>query len=452
MANVDVIVVGAGVSGLVAADRVRAAGRSVVVLEARDRVGGRTWTETVDGVDDVRVDSGGAWVAPDQRLVAAELQRFGLTTTAQAGVGDALMRLHGRTRRYRGAAATLDAVATADVAQAMLRFTAAASKVSLEEPWHGDAARRYDAMTFETWIRRTCLTSKGRDFFRGACGAVLATSPSNVSLLHVLFGARSAGGLEHMLTTEGGAQDARVVGGMQQLAQRLAEPMGRWVRLEEPVSAILSDDDHVTVDSDSGATTAHRVIVTVPPALAASIDYRPGLPAGRTMLTQRMPHGSVIKIHAVYRRPFWREQGLSGEAMTDRGPVSVTFDTSEPVGDGYGVLTAFAEADDAIALAALSPQRQRAEVLDALADLFGQPAYDVVALQLRNWTDEEWTRGCYAAHLPPGAWTQVGTALRAPVGRIHWAGTETARRWCGYVDGAIESGERAAAEVLAALP
>lgn len=451
MANVDVVVVGAGVSGLVTADRLRAAGRSVVVLEARDRVGGRTLTERVPGVDDLQVDSGAAWVAPDQRLLKAELARFDLATTPQERLGDAMVSLHGRTRRFTGSARPFDPVTTADVAQAMLRFSAAADRIDPEAPWRGDHAERYDTQTFESWIRRTCMTGKGRDYFRLACEAVLATEPQNVSLLHVLFYARSGGGLLHLLSTGGGAQDALVVGGMQQVAQRLADGLGPWVRLEEPVSTIMHGEDGVTVHSESGATTAYQVVVTVPPALASTIEYLPGLPHDRTQLVQRMPHGSVIKCHAVYARPFWRDAALSGEVASDHGPAKVVFDTSPP-GAAYGVLTVLVEGEDALRLGAMPTDDARAAVLDGLVGHFGPKAAEPLGFLARDWTAEEWTRGCYGAHLPPGAWTQVGAALRTPVGRIHWAGTETAERWCGYVDGAIASGERAAAEVLASLP
>lgn len=451
MANVDVIVVGAGVAGLVTADRVRAAGRSVVVLEARDRVGGRTLTEPVPGVDGLVVDSGAAWVAPDHHLLRAELERFGLETTPQAGPGDALASLRGKTRRFAEAGRPLDPVTTADVAQAMVRFGAAAEHVDLAAPWRGHHAARYDAQTFESWIRRTCVTPKGRDYFRLVCEAVLATEPQNVSLLHMLFYARSGGGLLHLVTTGGGAQDARVVGGMQQVSERLADGLGMWVRLQEPVTTIVHDADGVSVHSESGATTAHRVVVTVPPALASSIEYLPGLPHERTQLVQRMPHGSVVKCHAVYSRPFWHDLALSGEIVSDEGPSKVVFDTTPP-GSKHGVLTVLVEGEDALRLGVRGPARARTEVLRGLAEHLGPRAMDPVAFVSRDWTAEEWTRGCYGAHLPPGAWTQVGSALRAPVGRIHWAGTETAERWCGYVDGAIASGERAAAEVLAVLP
>ena len=176
------------------------------------------------------------------------------------------------------------------------------------------------------------------------------------------------------------------------------------------------------------------------------------MPGTRDALTQRMPQGSVIKCQAVYDRPFWRDAGLSGEAVGDTAPVKVIFDGTPP-GDGSpGVLTSFIEAADAIRLSTATPEERQAEVLEVLATYFGDDARRPIAFVERDWSAEPWTRGCYGAHLPPGAWTQVGAVLRAPVGPIHWAGTETAERWCGYIDGAITSGERAADEVDAALP
>jgi monoamine oxidase len=267
-----------------------------------------------------------------------------------------------------------------------------------------------------------------------------------------LFYSHSGGGLEHLISTEGGAQHARVDGGMQQLSEHLAAGLGDRVRLGEPVTAISAESAGVRVTTERGTHDASRVIVAVPPTLAGRLRFDPVMPSTRDALTQRMPQGSVIKCQAVYDRPFWRDDGLSGEAVGDTAPVKVVFDGT-PVEDGSpGVLVAFIEASDAIRLSAATPEVRKAEVLDVLAHYVGDDARHPVAFVERDWGSEPWTRGCYGAHLPPGAWTQVGAALREPVGLIHWAGTETAERWCGYIDGAITSGERAAAEVDAGLP
>ncbi|MGH3458700.1 flavin monoamine oxidase family protein [Aeromicrobium sp.] len=448
----DAIVVGAGVAGLTAADRLVAAGRDAIVLEARERVGGRTLTVDVPGVPGLRVDSGGQWVGPGQHALLAELERFGLYIIDQAGGGQDLVSLGGGLSRYTGSTPRLGPITVLDVGLSLQRFEKLATSVDLDRPWATPNADVLDGQTFETWILDACRTKKGREFFRICCEAVFATEATNVSLLHALFYSHSGGGLEHLISTEGGAQHARVDGGMQQLSEHLASGLGDRVRLDEPVTAIAVEGTGVRITTERGTREASRVIVAVPPTLAGRLHFEPVMPGTRDALTQRMPQGSVIKCHAVYDRPFWRDAGLSGEAVGDTAPVKVVFDGTPP-GDGSpGVLVAFIEAADAIRLSAVTPDERQAEVLDVLAHYFGDDARHPVAFVERDWSAERWTRGCYGAHLPPGAWTQVGTALREPVGPIHWAGTETAERWCGYIDGAITSGERAAAEVDAALP
>lgn len=439
--------VGAGVAGLVTADRLVAAGHEVTVLEARDRVGGRTLTEEIPGTEGLRVDSGGQWLGPGQTALQTELDRFGLTTIEQNDGGQSLLSLRGRNSRYTGSTPSLGPLGLADVGQALLRFNRLVGRVDITSPWLTRDADRLDGQTFESWIRRTCRTGLGRDFFRIGCEAVFATTASNLSLLHALFYSASGNSLEHLLSTAGGAQHARVSGGMQQLAERLAEVLGERVRLDEPVLSISQEADRVHVWTAEGACVAPRVVVAIPPTLAGRIDYDPPLPPARDALTQRMAHGSVIKTHTVYDRPFWREDGLSGEAVGDTFPAKVVFDATPP-GNGPGILLAFIEGAEGLELGAATPEQRRRAVEEVLVHHFGARARHPVAYLERDWSAEEWTRGCYGAHLPPGAWTQVGAALREPVGRIHWAGAETATRWCGYIDGAISSGEHAAAEVL----
>lgn len=446
--DVDVIVIGAGVAGLVTADRLASAGVSVRVLEARDRVGGRTLSAEVPGYDAV-IDQGGQWVGPGQDLLYRELERFGLRTFPQTTGESALVLFRGRARRYTGRIPKLDPLTLLDVGQTQWRFDRLTRTVNLDEPWRTPDAERLDGQTFESWLRRTCRTAGGRDFFRTACEAVFATLPENLSLLHALFYCASAGGFGRLITTDGGAQQDRVAGGMGQLARRLADHLGPdVVRLGEPVRAIAQDDTGVRVTTDAGAHTAGHVVVAIPPTLAGRIAYTPALPARRDQLTQRMPHGGIIKCHAVYEEPFWRADGLSGEAASDVGPVKVMFDATPREG-APGIVLAFLDGPESLRLGELPAERRREEVLRSMARYLGPRALSPVAFLERDWNAEEYTRGCYGAHLPPGAWTQVGAALREPVGRLHFAGTETAVRWCGYIDGAISSGERAASEVLA---
>lgn len=445
------IVVGAGVSGLVTADRLVAHGLDVLVLEARDRVGGRTKTIELPGFPGTLVDVGGQWVAPDQRALLAELGRFGLQTVPQDDGQDALVSLRGNVRRYRGDTPKIGALPLVDVGQAMLRFDRLARRVDLEQPWATPGAEVLDGQTFESWIRRTLRTSKGRDFFRIGCEAVFAAQASSVSLLHALFYSASGTSFTHLLTTAGGAQHAKVVGGMMQLSERLADGLGDRVRLGSPVRQIVHGVDEVVVNTDGGPHRARRVVVTVPPSVVGAIAFDPPLPTRRDALHRRTPPGSVIKCHAVYATPFWRDAGLSGEAAGDTSPVKVVFDATPQAPGAPGILAAFVEGADALTASARTPDERRGAVTEVLVGYLGEPAREIVTFLEEDWSAEEWTRGCYGAHLPPGAWTQVGSALREPVGPIHWAGSETATRWCGYIDGAISSAERACDEVRVAL-
>jgi monoamine oxidase len=454
--DTEVCVVGAGLAGLTAAHRLVDAGYGVTVLEARRRVGGRTFTTALD--DGTAIDLGGQWIGPTQDRVRRLVDELGLMTFPTWTAGESMVGLGRELVRYRGDVPKLAPVVLADVAQAQLRLDRLARAVPLDRPWEAKRAARLDAETFETWICRTARTERGRDYFRVISEAVFASDAAAMSMLHVAFYVRSGRGLDMLVGTRGGAQQDRVVGGAQQLAERLAEPLGDAVHLGSPVRRLDhggvagegGDRAPVRVHADDVVVHARRVVVAVPPTLAGRIDYRPALPPDRDQLTQRMPAGAVIKTMAVYGSPFWRDDGLNGQVATSTPPVKVVFDNSPPSG-APGILLAFVEGRSAVELGRASPGELRAEVLSALVRCFGPKAAAPVEFVHLDWAREEWSRGCYGAHLPPGALTQFGPALRRPVGPIHWAGTETAEGWSGYMDGAIESGERVAREIRTAL-
>jgi monoamine oxidase len=293
-------------------------------------------------------------------------------------------------------------------------------------------------------------TKTGRALLQLGIEAVWAAQPEDVSLLHLLFYVHSAGSLELLFDTEGGAQQDRIVGGTQLFALRLAERLGDSVVQEAPVRRIAHGDDGVTVEADGTTVRARRAIVAIAPALAGRIAYDPPLPGYRDQLTQRMPLGTVAKCMTIYDEPFWRRDGLSGQGLTTQGPVKLTYDNSPPSGSP-GVLLGFLEGRHARELGRLAPERRRELVLDCFSRLFGARAASPDRYVERLWAEEEWTRGCYGCHMPPGAWTAYGPALRAPIGPLHWASSETATVWSGYMDGAVSSGQRAASEVLAAV-
>lgn len=462
----DVAIVGAGLAGLVAARRLAAAGVRPLVLEARDRVGGRVLNEEIG--DGKVVEVGGQWIGPTQDRLAALAAELGVGTFPTYDEGRHLVEMNGKRASFAGSFtdASLDLVrdlstaisplALIDFEQARVRLDLMAKRVPLEAPWEAPKARRWDGQTFASWVRRNTCSAAARSLFELATEAVWAAEPSDVSLLHILFYTRSGGGFNSLVGTGEGAQQARFHGGSQRLAQLLAEELGEgMVRLGSPVRRIEHGSDGIFVYAAGGAggsacVRARRAIIAIPPTLAGRIDYDSPLPALRDQLTQRMPQGSVIKTMAIYEQPFWRDEGLSGQATSDVGPARVVFDNSPPDGSP-GVLLGFLEGRFARHWATRPAAERREAILAGHARLFGPRAAQPERFIERVWAEEEWTRGCYGCLMTPGGWTEYGRALREPVGPLHWAGAEIATVWNGYMDGAVRSGERAAAEVLPLL-
>lgn len=443
----DVAVVGAGLAGLVAARELVRADRDVVVLEARDRVGGRTLN--LDLGDGEVFELGGQWVGPTHHRLHALAADLGVGTFPTHTAGDDVFHRGGEAARHGGRLPPLNRLHLADLGQSMLRLDRLAERVDVEAPWDTPRAELLDSETLWSWLRRNVASPTALRAWRGLVQGLWAAEPKDLSLLHALFYIATSGGLDFLTGVEGGAQQDRFVGGSQLVALRLAEELGDRVRTGSPVRAVRHDEHGARVYADGVSVTAQDVVVTVPPALRHRITYDPPLPGDHDQLCQRFPLGAVTKIALVYDEPWWRHDGLSGITASLDGPVTFTADNSPP-GGSPGALVAFLEGGFARRLGRVEAKVRRDAVLTQLAGLLGPRAGEPVAYHELAWADEEWTRGCYGGAMPPGAWTEYGRVLRAPVGRIRWAGTESSGVFNGYMEGAVRSGERVAADLLEA--
>jgi monoamine oxidase len=450
----DVVVVGAGMAGLVAARAVRAAGKSVIVLEARNRVGGRCFSRPLEpGASDV-ANMGATFVGPTQKRILALMAEFGIGKFPTYANGKLIWYEGGKATPYTGTIPpSSDPLAVIQLGTVTLpAIDSMALTVPLDAPYNAPRAAEWDSMTVASWAQQNILSDKGRSLLALAVEAVLSVEARDVSLLYFLAYVHAAGGVTPLIANAGagGAQDYRVAGGTQGITIAMAKQLGKRILLSHPVREIAQDARGATVHADGMSVKAKRVIVAIPPNLAGRIIYSPGVPALRDQLTQRVPIGSAIKTIAVYDHAFWRDNGLNGQANSDVGPVKVTFDAS-PASGTPGVLLGFIDGDDARQLSDLPAAERARRALVSYVRYFGKQAGSPRTYFDAVWDREIYTGGCPVGVMPPGVMTEYGRALRAPVNRIHWAGTETATVWTGYMDGAVQSGQRAAAEVLAQL-
>jgi monoamine oxidase len=457
----DVVVVGAGLAGLTAARRIVKAGHSVLVLEARDRVGGRTLNESIGGGEITEV--GGEFAGPTQDHILNLADEVGVDTfkTYDDGNnvfyrGDTGTRLFYNDQTPAGGVPP-DPEVAGNAAKVVAELDQMSQDVPVDEPWNAATAREWDGQTFAQWLAPPNttygVTKTWTKVVDGFIEALLGKDPKDVSLLFVLFYIAAAGNennrgnLERLINTRDGAQERRFVGGSQRVSIKMADELGDRVLLGRPVSRIVQTDGGVEVRGGGLSIRCQRVIVAIPPALVRRIDYDPRLPHERAALMNGMPHGRLRKVEAIYAKPFWRDDGLTGQAVSDTRPAQITFDNSPPDGSP-GVLFGFVGGDALDEFRELSGSQRRERVLTNFANYFGDRAGKPRDYFEYDWTTQPWSLGCPVGSPTPGTLVKHGSAIREPAGRIHWAGTETSTYWNGYMDGAVRSGERAAQEVL----
>ncbi|MCH0541988.1 FAD-dependent oxidoreductase [Streptomyces sp. MUM 203J] len=445
----DVAVVGAGLSGLRTARALSAAGVSVLAVEAQRRVGGRTYTVNLG--DGLFVDHGGQWVSPGQDRIQGLARELGIGLFPSWDDGLTVHWHHGERSVATGLFREHAEKSAAALREGAAELTRLAAELPEGRPWDAPRAADWDAVTFHEWLDGQVGDPAARAGLARSLEGVFGGGPGRTSLLAALAVVRSGAHEITRLVADGDpGPERRFVGGAQQLSTRMAAELPEPVVLDAPVSAVGQDARGVVIDSRTTTVRAARAVLSPAPALTARIRYDPPLPAARDHLTQRMPMGWVIKAHCVYPERFWAREGLSGKVVSDEGAVRATADNSPPHG-APGVLVAFIEGAQARRLAPAPYEERRAAVLADLARYFGPAAAAPVSYHEWSWGDDPYTRGAYGGYLTPGVWTAYGPALTAPVGRLHWTGTETAATWNGKLEGAVRAGERTAEEVLAAL-
>ena len=446
----DCIIVGAGFAGLTAARKLKQENLRVLLLEARSRVGGRTESGQLAGIT---IDLGGMWLGPTQERLAALADSYQVRTYRTWLPGEAKICLSDKPRRVpeESLEYALPEEALPDFEKIVVTMEELAASVDPQAPWTHPDAEYLDSHTVESWMSTQITHPDVRTFVRLVCQAIFCAETAQLSMLFFLFYLRSAGGLGVLMAQgEGGAQNFLFEGSLHQIALRLGQEVADSVQLSSPVSSIRQTEDGVEISAGGLEYAARFAIVAAPPGPTNQIEFVPSLPPKKKGLLRRQPMGSCIKCWIAYDRPFWRDQGLNGLVLNTAAPFTPLMDVTPPDA-GVGLLAGFFDADSAANWTSCTPEERKTAVLEELVSQFGPEAAVPIDFVERDWTAETYSEGCYGAFMGPGTMTRYGSVIREPIGRLHWAGTETSEVWSGYVEGAIHSGERAAAEVLQRL-
>ncbi len=444
----DVVIVGAGAAGLTAANELKKAGLSVAVLEARDRVGGRLWTDTIDGA---MLEIGGQWISPDQTALQETVADLGLETFSRYREGDSVyVGPDGQVHRFTGEMFPVSPATEKAIAEITERLDAMVAEIDPDRPWAHEKAAEWDSVSWDAWLRRQTDDDEAVRNLAFATGSAMLTKPTHaVSLLQSLLMAASAGSYSNLVDADF-ILDKRVVGGLQQVPLLLAERLGADVFLNQAVRTIEWSDAGATVVADGMSVHARQVILALAPILYNRISFVPALPRLQHQMHQHISMGFVIKVHAVYDRPFWREQGLSGTAFSPYELSHEAYDNTNH-GDERGTLVGFVSDLHADGVFELSAEERKERILESLSHYYGPEAKNPVVYYESDWGSEEWTRGAYAASFDLGGLSRYGAHLREAVGPIRFACSDLAGAGYQHVDGAIRMGRLVASQIVAEI-
>uniref|UniRef100_A0A8C5NXN7 Amine oxidase n=1 Tax=Jaculus jaculus TaxID=51337 RepID=A0A8C5NXN7_JACJA len=438
----DVIVVGGGISGLAAAKLLHDSGLNVVVLEARDRVGGRTYTIRNPKVK--YVDLGGSYVGPTQNRILRLAKELGLETYKVNEVERLIHHVNGKSYPFRGPLPSVwNPITYLDHNNFWRTIDDMGQEIPSDAPWKAPLAEEWDHMTMKELLDKICWTESAKQFATLFVNLCVTAETHEVSALWFLWYVKQCGGTTRIFSTTNGGQERKFVGGSGQVSERIMDLLGDQVKLERPVIHIDQTGENVLVETlNHEIYEAKYVISAIPPILGMKIHYSPPLPMIRNQLITRVPLGSVIKCMVYYKEPFWRKKDFCGTMVIEgeEAPIAYTLDDTKPDGNYAAIM------------GKILLKAPKTLLIFYLMILSTTPSnINPVHYEEKNWCEEQYSGGCYTTYFPPGIMTQYGRALRQPVGRIFFAGTETATHWSGYMEGAVEAGERAAREILNAI-
>lgn len=438
----DTIIIGGGFSGIAAARILHKTNKSFIVLEARERLGGRVYTKRFENGQ--YLDFGGQWIGPTQDRMYALCKEYGVDYYETYNQGYNILDFKGKVKKYKGLIPKIDIISLINLDWILRKMERMAKSVSSANPWTHPKALEYDRILLSDFIQKNCLTRVSHKVITYGLETVFACELHTISLLHALFYIKSGHNLNSLISIRDGAQQHRIVGGMQTLIEKIAVEFQSRILFNHPVESISQDQNIVKVAGAGFEFEAKNVIIAIPPPLAAEIEFSPKLTSQKAQLIRQISMGKVGKCFMVYEKPFWRNKNFSGQALADENsPFQTLFDSSPKNGE-YGVILGFTIAERAGEFFKKTIDQRKQAMLQRLVDYFGEEANNPTAYHDYTMTDETWSRGCYAGLYPVGGWMNYRNAYSSTEGRIFWAGTEASDTWFGYIEGAVRAGEKAA--------